>query len=51
MENGRAFRPIFQLCARDFFQRRQIPNELIDRQRFAGSKFASRFFHVRKSAE
>ncbi len=35
MENGRALRPILKLGARNFFERRQILDELIDAQRFA----------------
>jgi len=35
MKNGRAFRPILKLGARNFFERRQILDELIDAQRFA----------------
>jgi len=34
-----AFRPIIKLRTRHFFERGQIPNELIDAQRFTGKFF------------
>src|SRR5206468_5116268 len=45
MQNGRAFRPIVELRARHFFERRQILDELIDAQWFT-SKFLDDFLHV-----
>ena len=35
VQNGRAFRPVLQLRARDLFQRRQILDQLIDAHRLA----------------
>lgn len=45
MQNCRAFRPIIKSCMHDFFERRQILEELVDAQRLTAAQFSNDFWY------